>query len=228
MSRRPRPPRPPALDPDAWQAPALPAAVHAANDPDHIPGTRSGSRLYEQPAYRAEAAHIRAFCAVDGPPLNVELGVDRGYRLLAHARRWPDQRWLGIELRKTVLDAAESAPGNALLVRGDARAVLAALVPAGAVARLDILFPTPSNNPRHLLLTPVFGSLVQRVLRPDGVVHVATDIPGMVPLAEATFGHWYTAAQPPSGPVHSRREKVCAREERRVWRWTWSPPRSSR
>ena len=219
--------RPPAIDPDLWLPPELPETLRDCSDPDRIPGTRSGSRLYDQPAWRAEGDRIRDFCRPDAVPLNVELGVDRGYRLLGHARRWPEARWLGIELRKTVLEAAGTAPDNALLVRGDGRAVLSALVPAGRVSRLDILFPTPSNNPRHLLLTPVFGMLVARVLDPEGVLHLATDIPGMVQLAEAAFGHWRPARPPPSGPVRSRREKVCEREGRRVWRWSVRPPASS-
>ncbi len=223
MTRRTLRNRPPAIDPDTWRPPELPEALRESDDTHDIVGTRSGTRLFEQPGHRAEAERVRAFCA-PGPVLNVELGVDRGYRLLSHARRWPAERWLGIELRKTVLDAAATAPENALLVRGDARAVLSALVPAGRVARLDILFPTPSNQPRHLLLTPVFGRLAARVLQPDGVLHLATDVPGMVPLAEAAFGHWRAVDHPPSGPVRSRREKVCEQTGRQVWRWSWSPP----
>ena len=160
--------------------------------------------------------------------LAVEVGVDRGYRLLAHARRWPEQRWLGVEVRRTVEAAADHAPDNALLVRGDARAVLSRLVPAGRVARLDVLFPTPSHDPRHLLLTPAFAHLVARALAPDGVVHVATDVPGLATLAEQAFGTWPSRPPPPSGPVQSRREKVCAREARRVWRWTWGRPAEPR
>ena len=111
-------PRP--IDPDTWEPPsALPSASAAS-----IRGTRYGTRLYDQPEHAAFAARVRAFCAPSDTALNLEIGVDRGYRLLAHARRWPDQRWLGVELRRTVLPGADAAPPNALLLRGDARAGL--------------------------------------------------------------------------------------------------------
>jgi tRNA G46 methylase TrmB len=210
-------PRP--LDPDTWVPPALPESP----DPSRIRGAMYGTRLYDQPAHADFAARVRGFCA-PGPPLAMEVGVDRGYRLLGHARRWPETRWLGVEVRKTVLDAADSAPDNALLIRGDARAVLAALVPEGRLARLDILFPTPSDDPKKLLLTPAFAVLVASRLAPGAVLHLATDVPGLATLAERAFGTWPAAPAPESGPVQSRREKACAREGRRVWRWTWGPP----
>ena len=218
MARSPRRNRPPHIDPETWQPPAIPLV----RDPKHLPGTRSGSRLYEQPAHRKEADRIRQFCA-SASVLNIEVGVDRGYRLLSHARRWPDEHWLGIELRRSVEHGDAELPTNALLVRGDARAVLAHLVPPRQVTRVDILFPTPSDNPRHLLLTPAFAALLHSVLKVGGVVHIATDIPGMVALVEDAFGQWAPAPTPPSGPVRSRREKACERSDCRVWRWTFTP-----
>lgn len=211
-------PRP--IDPDTWVPPsALPSA-----SAESIRGTRYGSRLYAQPEHAAFAERVRAFSAPTDTALNLEIGVDRGYRLLAHARRWPQQRWLGVELRRTVLPAADAAPANALLLRGDARAVLSALVPAHGLQRVDILFPTPSDNPRHLLLTPAFITLLASRLARGGVLLFATDIPGMARLAEALLADWARVPEPPSGPVRSRREKVCAAQDRPVWRWACVPP----
>lgn len=210
------------VDPDTWIPPALPASP----GPEAIRGTLHGSRLYDQPEHAAFAARVRTFCA-PGPPFAMEIGVDRGYRLLAHARRWPETRWLGVEVRRTVLAAAEAAPDNALLLRADARAVLACLVPEGRLSRVDILFPTPSTDPRHLLLTPALARLLATRLTAAGVVHLASDVPGMIGLVEAAFAGWPAAPEPPSGPVRSRREKVCEREGRRVWRWTFGRPAAS-
>lgn len=207
------------VDPDTWRAPE---ALRSAS-PDAIKGTLHGSRLYEQPRYAEVASRVREFCA-PGVPLNLEIGVDRGYRLLAHARRWPEQRWLGVEVRRTVEQAAEHAPDNALLIRGDARALLAALVPEARLARVDVLFPSPSNDPRHLLLTTELVALLESRLQPAGVVLFATDVPGMAELAMHVFAGWRQTSEPPSGPVHSRREKACARDGRRVWRQAWTKP----
>lgn len=208
------------VDPDTWQPPAVRASAGA----DAIRGTLSGSRLYDQPEHAAFAERVRAFCAPGPAPLCLEIGVDRGYRLLGHARRWPERRWLGVEIRRTVQAAAEGAPDNALLIRGDARAVLSALVPPGGLSRVDLLFPTPSDDPRHLLLTPVFVSLLASRLAAGGVLLFATDVPGMARWAEALLAGWARVDEPPSGPVRSRREKVCARTGRPVWRWACTPP----
>ncbi|MFT5685815.1 MAG: tRNA (guanine-N7-)-methyltransferase, partial [Myxococcota bacterium] len=209
-----------AIDPSTWEPPEPPAV----RGDGRIRGTLYGSKLYEQPKHAAFASSVRSFC-VPGPPLSLEIGVDRGYRILGHARRWPQQRWFGVELRRSILDAAEQTPDNCLLLRGDVRAVLAAgLIPMGRLQRVDILFPTPSNAPGHLLLTPEVVDLLAQHLAADGVLLFATDVPGMARLAERLLASWPRVDEPPSGPVRSRREKVCARNDLPVWRWACTPP----
>lgn len=219
------------IDPDTWTPPPPPPPCalpdEGAGGGERLRGTLYGSQLYAQPRHAAVAAQIRAFSAPSSAagPLNLEIGVDRGYRILCHARRWPAQRWLGIEIRRTVLPAAAAAPPNCLLLRGDVRALLAAgLLPVGGLARVDILFPTPSHDPRHLLLTPEVVALLAHHLAPEGVLLFATDVPGMAALAEARLSGWSAVPEPPSGPTRSRREQACEREGRRVWRGAWQPP----
>jgi len=207
------------LDPDTWVAPE-PLLHGSARG---IRGTLYGSQLYDQPTHRAAGEAVRAFCSGDGP-LAIELGVDKGYRIMAHARRWPSARWLGIELRRRIEPSIPEAPDNCLLLKGDGRAVLSALVPDGRVDRLDILFPTPSDNPRHLLITPQLVQVLERVMTPEGVVYLATDVPGFRPLVARCFAAWRQGEIPLSGPVRSRREKVCEREGRPVWRFAFLPP----
>lgn len=204
-----------ATDQSAWTAPPPVAPV----DPGRLPGALHGSLLYEQPRHAEVRARIEGFCAGDGP-LVVEVGFDHGMRILDHARRWTDVRWLGIEIRKRRVEAAAPhAPANALLVHGDARTVLAALVPDGRVAQVDVLFPTPAADPRHLLLTPAMVDTLRRVLAPDGVVQVATDVRGMADWAATLFEGWPALDGPYwSGPVLSRRERVCRRDGKAVWR----------
>ncbi|MFT4975513.1 MAG: tRNA G46 methylase TrmB [Myxococcota bacterium] len=182
-----------------------------------------GTRLYDQPEHAAFAARVRDFCA-PGPLLGLEIGVDRGYRLLDHARCWPERRWMGVEIRRTVRAAAEHAPENALLLQADARAVLAALVPDARLSQVDILFPTPSDDPRHLLLTPDLVALLAARMALGGVLVFATDVPAMAGLAEALWGGWELVALPPTGRVRSRREKACEAQGRRVWCWARRRP----
>ena len=208
------------IDRDRWRAPPAPEA----SEPRSQRGVLHGSRLFEQPEHRALAERVRAFTQTAGGPLNIEIGIDRGYRMLAHARRWPEERWLGLEIRRTVAAAAEGAPDNALVVRADARAVFATLLVDDSLDRVDILFPSPSEDPRHLLLTPTFVDLLSARLRPTGRVHLASDLPGMAELITTRFAGWRPAPQPPSGPVLSRREAACAREGLRIWRFTFFGP----
>lgn len=183
-----------------------------------------GSRLYDRPEHAATREALRAFVA--GPaPVAVEVGFDHGMVILDHARRWPETRWLGIELRKRrVARAAVHAPPNCLLHAGDARAVVHAVLPDRAVDRVDVRFPTPATDPRHLLFTPGFVADLARVLRPGGTVLVQTDVEGLWTWISGLFAAWTPAPEPPRGPVLSRRERVCRRDGIVVWSGAWRLP----
>lgn len=177
-----------------------------------------GSALYDQPRHAEVRARVQAFVG-SGAPLAVEVGFDHGMRILDHARRWPEIHWLGLEIRKRrVAAAAPHAPPNCLLWSADARTVFSALLPPGSVSWVYILFPTPTDNPRHLLLTPSFVSAVGRALAPDGAVYVATDVAGLATHTATLFDGWPEAPMPPMGPVLSRRERVCGRDGLPVYR----------
>ena len=197
-----------------------------------VRGALGGSRLFEQPKQRAEVEAFRTFVAGDSP-VAVEIGFDHGGRLLDHAWRWPGTRWLGLEVRKArVEELAAAAPDNLLVWRADARTVFSVLMPAGRLARVDVLFPTPwwddGKRSRRLLLSAEFVADLARALRPDGVVHVATDVAPYFEHVAGLFAAWRPASTPPEGEVRSRRELVCARDGLHVWRGSWSPPRPTR
>lgn len=208
-----------AIDRDTWRPPAPPPRDVQGD----VPGALGGSRLFDQPRYRAVRERIAAFCA-PGPPVAVEVGFDHGITLLANARAQPDWRWLGVELRRRRVDAAQAnAPSNCLALRIDARTLFAALLPAGRVARVDVLFPTPVLKGDHLLLTDGFVSDLRRALSADGCVHLATDVPAMAEWMAARFAGWRALPHPPPAPELSRRERVCRRDGLPVWRFTFGP-----
>jgi tRNA G46 methylase TrmB len=208
-----------------WRAPAETPGV---TGPDAgVRGALGGSRLFEQPAYRAEAEAFLHFVEAAGP-IAVEIGFDHGMRLLELARTQPEVRWLGLEVREArVLAVAPHCPPNCHVWRADARTVFRVLMPPARVSRVDVLFPTPwwdeGKRDKRLLLTPAFVADLARSLAPSGVVHVATDVGPYFTHVEALFAAWRAAPEPPPVGVLSRRERVCLRDGLPVWRGTWSP-----
>lgn len=209
------------IDRDTWEAPP----VEASPDDRRVRGALGGSLLLDRPEHRDFRDRITSF--VDAPgPLALEIGFDFGERLLGAARANPEMRWLGCELRKMrVAEVDALAPPNLLALRADARTLLAALIPPGRLTYAYVLFPTPTLRPSHLLLTPDLVALLARALGPMGVLHVATDVPGMARHAERLLAGWVPATPPPTSPVLSRRERVCARDGLTVYSRSVSPPR---
>jgi tRNA G46 methylase TrmB len=209
------------VDPDAWEPPDA-LAPHEGG----VRGALGGSRLLDRPEHAAFRAGIEAFVAAPGP-LILEIGFDHGMVLLESARLRPDVRWLGCEIRRARVEAAAAhAPPNALLLRADGRTLLASLIPPGRLEGVVVLFPSPSHDPRHLLLTPETVALIQLALAPEGRLHVATDVPGMARWAERLLQGWPEGDPLPLAPVLSRRERVCRRDGRPVWRFTRRAPPS--
>lgn len=208
-------------DRDSWTPPE-PLAARPG-----VRGALGGSRLFDQPAQRAEVERFRAFVAGDCS-LAVEIGFDHGYRLLDNATRNSDVRWLGLEVRKArVLELAPRAPDNLLVWRADARTIFARLVPPSRVSRVDIFFPTPwwdeNKRARRLLMTPEFVADLGAAMAPGGVVQLATDVGPYFAHVESLFVDWSPAEPPKTGEARSRRERVCERDGLTVWRGCWTP-----
>ena len=198
-----------------WHPPDIPEKSHSVGD---VRGALYGSRLYEQPEHREWAASVLQFLDAPGP-VALEIGFDHGMRLLDHAHRWPEIRWVGVEIRKARVEAAAAhAPSNALLLRADARTLLANLIPEGRLEFVYLLFPTPSVREKHLLVTPSFVRSLERALTPTGRILITTDVPGLADWMEKQFTGWPEADGVPMGPVLSRRERVCQRDGLPVWR----------
>lgn len=182
------------------------------HDRHRVKGALNGSLLLAQPRHRAEVERLHAFLEAPGPAA-LEVGVDHGTVLIDHARQRPDWRWIGLEVRRRKVEkAAPHAPDNALLWAADARTVLAGAMPEARLDRIDILFPTPVTNPRHVLFTDGFVADLRRALRPGGVVTVASDVPGLFAWIAERFAGWQAAEAPWRGAVRSRRERVCVRD----------------
>ena len=149
-----------------------------------VRGALNGSLLVTLPHVADAVAALQTFIAGDAPVL-VDVGFDHGRRLQSTARCCPEWRVVGLEVRErrvkeAIARAARDGLTNVLPWRMDARTVFACVLPDASVDVVEVLFPTPWWNPAHrakrLLITEEWLIDVVRVLRPGGLLHVATDV----------------------------------------------------
>lgn len=116
-------------------------------------------------------------------PLWLEIGFGAAEHLLWQAEQNPQAVILGVEpflngVAKAVRGTQEKDLSNIRLYRGDARDVLA-LLPAGALEKVFVLFPDPWPKARHnkrRLINEAFLEQVHRVLADGGVFRFGSDI----------------------------------------------------
>ena len=117
-------------------------------------------------------------------PVEIEIGVGKGRFLLEQARARSETDFLGIEwslkhLRIARDRAARQGIVNVRFHRGDARHVLADLVPDSVVARVHVYCPDPWPKKRHhkrRLFSPEVVRHLERILVPHGYLNVSTDV----------------------------------------------------
>lgn len=123
-------------------------------------------------------------------PLVVEIGSGLGDAVVDAATGDPERDYLAVEVYQPGLvhtiaraERAGTARGqeglsNLRLVQANAAELLATTLPAGSVDELWVFFPDPWHKARHhkrRLVTAEFAALAARVLRPGGVLRLATD-----------------------------------------------------
>ncbi len=133
--------------------------------------------------------------AVFGPELPrperlvVEIGFGRGEFLLMIAPDHPNTAFLGVEISfKRVLKMARKLARteleNVRIIEARGEAVIGELLPKSSVDEVWINFSDPWPKDRHAgrrVIQPAFVRAAAEVLKPGGVLHVATDD---VPYAE--------------------------------------------
>jgi tRNA (guanine-N7-)-methyltransferase len=108
--------------------------------------------------------------------------------LLHYSRISPETNFLAIERSRNAaaaLAATAAALGlrNVLILAGDARCIVANVVPDASVRAYHVYFPDPWPKRRHRPRRLAHGELpphLVRTLVPGGVVHVASDLPELV------------------------------------------------
>ncbi len=116
-------------------------------------------------------------------PRTLEIGFGNGDHLLALARAHPERDFLGVEVHRAglgrlMLGLAQSGSSNVRLICHDAVEVLQAQLPEASLDEILILFPDPWPKKRHhkrRLIQGPFVALAAQILKPEGVLRLATD-----------------------------------------------------
>jgi tRNA (guanine-N7-)-methyltransferase len=116
-------------------------------------------------------------------PVILEIGFGMGETTAAIALAHPERDFLGLEVHGPGVGAllkrvAELELSNVRVIRHDAVAVVADMIPVGSLAGVHVYFPDPWPKKRHhkrRLLTPTFVRQLAQRLAPNGLLHAATD-----------------------------------------------------
>lgn len=116
-------------------------------------------------------------------PLVIEVGSGQGHAIVHAADRSRDTNFLAIEvfrsgLARTMLGAEQAAIDHLRLIEANAPEVFGAALPEASADEVWVFFPDPWKKTKHVkrrLIAPEFVGLAARVLKPGGVLRLATD-----------------------------------------------------
>lgn len=119
---------------------------------------------------------------LDEPFIGLEIGFGGGESLLDVASNNPEQLWIGVEVYEkgvasVIRQALEMELENILLRIGDVCEVMEE-IPKASLDHIRIFFPDPWHKKRHhkrRLVNKVFLDQLAELLKPDGMIHFATD-----------------------------------------------------
>jgi tRNA (guanine-N7-)-methyltransferase len=178
-------------------------------------------------------------------PVEVEVGFGKGLFLLNAARARPDVNFLGVEIeRKYQLFAADRLARHGLtsvrLACADARPLMRDWVPAASVQAVHVYFPDPWWKKRHhkrRVFTDEFARECGRVLRPGGVLSVATDVEDYADLVrEVVAAQTPLRELPPPEPSAAEHdldyltnfERKFRKQGKPIWRMRYQRPEEGR
>ena len=113
----------------------------------------------------------------------LEIGFGNGLSLAEMAEHHPEQNYFGIEVHRPgvgslLVQVNKRALQNVRVSCNDAVEVLEQQIPDNSLNRVQIFFPDPWHKKRHhkrRLIQPDFVASLITKLKPDGVIHIATD-----------------------------------------------------
>jgi tRNA (guanine-N7-)-methyltransferase len=172
-----------------------------------------------------------------GVPLEVELGSAEAWFLMDRAREAPAARYVGVEIRRELVDKANEVCRRSGLdqvesVFANISVDLPRLFRPGRVRRFFLNFPDPwwkSKQHKRRVIEPGLFPALYPLLEPGGEIHVATDIFELALEAMAGLewecprrfenlrAPWSFHRESPFA-ARSRRERQCEDEGAKIWR----------
>ncbi|MFH1700601.1 MAG: hypothetical protein ABIE07_08440 [Candidatus Zixiibacteriota bacterium] len=114
---------------------------------------------------------------------SLEIGPGRGDFLLSIAEKYPDRKFVAIELGKRrfykmIPRIEKKGLSNIILINGNAQIVINECFEKAIFDKIYILFPDPWPKKRHIphrLMSIEFMRLITGLLKPGGYLYSATD-----------------------------------------------------
>ena len=116
-------------------------------------------------------------------PVWMEIGIGNGDALITMAQQNPDVNFLGVEVHlpgvgHALGEVARCELTNVRLIRYDVLDLIEHFMLPASIDRVLIYFPDPWHKTRHhkrRLVNAKFLDMLTLLLRPDGLIHFATD-----------------------------------------------------
>ncbi len=150
------------------------------------------SRQFQQPVSVPAWAEVFKNPA---QPLHLDLGCARGRFLLEMAQVQPEWNFLGMEIRKVLVDEANEIAqarglGNLYYLFANANVSLTTLLAPASADRVTIQFPDPWFKRRHQkrrLVQPEFVADLAQIIKPGGCVFLQSDVLEVTSQMRETF-----------------------------------------
>ena len=115
-------------------------------------------------------------------PQYLEIGFGQGENLVHMAQRYPEHKFLGVEVYRPGIGSClcklhQQQIHNVRICQADSVELLA-LIADNSLHKILIFFPDPWPKLRHhkrRLIQQTFVSLLSKKLKPEGILHLATD-----------------------------------------------------
>lgn len=137
-------------------------------------------------------------------PVEMEIGFGKGWYLLNVTQAHPEINYFGVEIVKkyqlfTATRLVKRSLANVRVACGDAKQFVASGIPEGSLQAVHIFFPDPwwkSRHQKRKLFSADFVENLPKVVKPGGMIYIATDVPEYFADITALFQEKHPGLKP--------------------------------